>query len=257
MILNVIPRDGGNTFSGQFIVNGANGAMQGSNYTQALKDRGLKAPSQLLKVYDVNPMGGGRIVRDKLWFYAYVRADWGRSTSPGHVVQQERRQPECLDGGFRQEPASVHRHDGANGIGRLTWQATPRNKINVHWSEQYTASSNKGGGTATQTIEATGRTLYQPSHIQQASWSSPVSGRLLLEAGWGMYQARYRNRSPRDRRQSLQPAHDPRDGTGRRDPGPDVPDAGRRAGPRLQQSPDRDAGEPGGRRSRMSPARTT
>ena len=40
MILNVIPRDGGNNFSGQFFFTGANGAMQGSNYTQELKDRG-------------------------------------------------------------------------------------------------------------------------------------------------------------------------------------------------------------------------
>ena len=40
VILNVIPREGGNTFSGQFTVSGANGAMQGSNYTQELKDRG-------------------------------------------------------------------------------------------------------------------------------------------------------------------------------------------------------------------------
>ena len=47
VILNVIPREGGNTFSGQFTVNGANGAMQGSNYTQALKDRGLKTPAKL------------------------------------------------------------------------------------------------------------------------------------------------------------------------------------------------------------------
>ena len=40
--VNLIPREGGNTFSGTFFVNGANGAMQGSNYTQALKDQGLQ-----------------------------------------------------------------------------------------------------------------------------------------------------------------------------------------------------------------------
>ena len=51
----------------------------------------------------------------------------------------------------------------------------------------------KGGGTATPTTEASGRSLFQPSHIQQATWSSPVTSRVLLEAGWGTYQARYRN----------------------------------------------------------------
>jgi hypothetical protein len=35
--LNVIPREGGNTYSGTFAANGAKGAWQGSNYTQSLK----------------------------------------------------------------------------------------------------------------------------------------------------------------------------------------------------------------------------
>lgn len=38
--LNYIPRDGGNTFRGLIFFAGANGAMQGSNYDQKLKDRG-------------------------------------------------------------------------------------------------------------------------------------------------------------------------------------------------------------------------
>ena len=34
-----------------------------------------------------------------------------------------------------------------NGIARITWQATPRNKINAHWSEQYNTIDTNGGGT--------------------------------------------------------------------------------------------------------------
>src|SRR5206468_9163001 len=82
VVLNVIPREGGNTFSGQFNINGANGSMQGSNYTQALQDQGLKSPSQLLKVYDINPMGGGRIVPDRLWFYLTYRENYAENTVP-------------------------------------------------------------------------------------------------------------------------------------------------------------------------------
>ena len=74
VVFNVISRDGGNTYSGSFVASGASGSMQGSNYTQALKDAGLKSPSQLLKVYEVNPMGGGKIVKDRLWFYLTYRA---------------------------------------------------------------------------------------------------------------------------------------------------------------------------------------
>src|SRR5207249_2379410 len=73
VILNVIPRDGGNTFSGQVNFAGANSHMQGNNYTQALQDAGLRSPSALIKVWEFNPMGGGRIVRDRLWFYLTYR----------------------------------------------------------------------------------------------------------------------------------------------------------------------------------------
>src|SRR4029078_12273612 len=82
-------------------------------------------------------------------------------------------------------------------IARLTWQVTPRNKISLHWSEQYSSSNNIGGGSATSTPGANGRSLFQHSHTQQAKWSSPMTSRILLEAGWGTYQARYRNPAPR------------------------------------------------------------
>jgi hypothetical protein len=83
VLVNVIPREGSNVFSGQLNVSGSNGALQGSNYTQALKDAGLRAPSELIKVYDVNPMFGGRILPDRLWFYATFRQTGAENTVPG------------------------------------------------------------------------------------------------------------------------------------------------------------------------------
>ena len=40
--MNVVPRTGGNTFTGSFFFSGANSAMQGSNLTQELRDAGLE-----------------------------------------------------------------------------------------------------------------------------------------------------------------------------------------------------------------------
>ena len=39
--------------------------------------------------------------------------------------------------------------------------------------------------------------LYTPGHIQTATWTSPFTSRLLLEAGWGNYLSRYANTAPR------------------------------------------------------------
>jgi len=84
-----------------------------------------------------------------------------------------------------------------NAIARLTWQISPRNKLSLSHSEQYDRQNKTGGGTATRTPEAQGLRLYTPGHIQQASWSSPFTSRLLFEAGWGNYLSRYANLAPR------------------------------------------------------------
>ena len=240
VILNVIPRDGGNNFSGQFSANGANGSMQGSNYTQSLKDQGLKTPSELLKVYDINPMGGGRIVRDKLWFYLTYRQTGGQRTVPGMWINKNAGNPNAWTVDFDKNKPAFDDNLERNGIGRITWQVSPRNKISAHWSEQYTASSINGGGTGTVTPEASTYTLFQPSHINSASWSSPISGRLLLEAGWGSYQSRYRNPGPRVDG-TFNPRMIRRADPGRRDHEPELAAVrGRRR--RLQSSFDRRAG---------------
>lgn len=197
VVLNVIPRDGSNTFSGQVNFTGASQWMQGDNYTPELQAAGLKSPQELLNVYDFNPMGGGRIVQDKLWFYLTYRETGGERTVPGMWFNKNAGNPNAWSVDFDKDRPAFNDNLERNGIIRLTWQISPRNKVAGHWSEQYTTSSTRGGGTATTTPEADGRVLYNPSHINSATWSSPVSGRVLLEAGWAMYQARYRNPSPR------------------------------------------------------------
>jgi hypothetical protein len=191
VILDIIPRDGGNTFSGTFNSSGASGGMQGSNYTQSLKDQGLRAPSELIKLYDVNPMGGGRILRDRLWFYLVYRQVVSENTVPGMWVNKNAGDPNKWTVDFDLNRQAFKDTFDRNGIARITWQATAHNKVTVHWSEQYNTIYTKGGGSPVHTPEAIGRSIFHPSHVQQATWSSPVTSRLLLEAGIGTYLARY------------------------------------------------------------------
>src|SRR6185503_9716891 len=197
VVFNVIPREGANNFSGQFNFSGSNGALQGSNYTDRLKAKGLRSPSELISVYDVNPMFGGRLVRNKLWFYSAFRQTGGKSTVPGLWWNKNAGNPNAWIVDFdHSKPAFTNRVERQATM-RLTWQATPRNKFNMLWAEQYLDSNyGEGGGAETNgqltTPEATPRSYYIPSRQPSATWSSPISGRLLAEAGWGMYQARYR-----------------------------------------------------------------
>jgi hypothetical protein len=193
VVFNAIPREGSNTFSGQFNYSGSNDTLQGSNYTQALQNAGLRAPFELINVYDVNGMYGGRILRDKLWFYSVYRQVGGSRTVPGMFYNKNAGNPNLWAVDFDRSRQAFNNNLERQATIRLTWQATPRNKFSGHWSEQYNdANYADGGGTATATPEATTRTYYIPSRQPHASWQSPITGRLLAEAGWGMYQARYR-----------------------------------------------------------------
>ena len=147
-----------------------------------------------------------------------------KNTVPGMWVNKNAGNPKpgrsIPTGAGRRLRTSVERQATA----RLTWQATPRNKFNFHWSEQYNDANYERGRHRDADARSDGPDLLQPVRQPQATWSSPVSSRLLLEAGWGMYQARYRIGTPR-----TDGTHNPLmirvHGTGRRDPGPDLPDA--------------------------------
>ena len=115
--------------------------MQGSNYTDELRPQGLSTPNKLKRVYDVNPSGGGPVFKDKLWFYASLRFQESSVFQAGAFANK--------NGGdltkWTYEPDPTQAGEGRltvnpSGSVRLTWQATPRNKIgfsaepqNRHW----------------------------------------------------------------------------------------------------------------------------
>ncbi|MEO5742191.1 MAG: carboxypeptidase-like regulatory domain-containing protein, partial [Vicinamibacterales bacterium] len=71
MITNVIPKEGGNTFSGSFYVEYTDKNFAASNLTDELRGFGFTPQSltRTQKFLEVSPAFGGRILRDKLWFF--------------------------------------------------------------------------------------------------------------------------------------------------------------------------------------------
>ncbi len=63
---NLVPKEGGNSLSGNYVVAYSDERVQARNLTDALRDRGLTATNRLKKIWDINPSWGGRLVRDKL-----------------------------------------------------------------------------------------------------------------------------------------------------------------------------------------------
>ena len=85
--VNIVPKDGGNIFSGNLSGAYSGPSLQSDNLTPELQSRGLTATGGLKKSYDTAGALGGPIKRDRLWFFLGLR-DWGaQSVCLGHVLQ--------------------------------------------------------------------------------------------------------------------------------------------------------------------------
>jgi hypothetical protein len=180
--MNLVPRQGGNRFSGTFFANGANDKFQTSNFTDEIRASGLAAPQLMKKIWDVNGALGGPILRDKLWFFSAVRHQGNRKT----VSIFNNANENDLNAWHYVRGTEQASDDGTwKSVNvRLTLQATPRNKFNFFWDEQRLCTSCISGGNATTSPEARGNN-HAPPRVQQITWSSPATNRLLLEAGVG------------------------------------------------------------------------
>ena len=190
--MNVVPRTGGNIFTGSLFFSGANSAMQGSNLTQELRDAGLRDPNELIKAWEANGAIGGPIIRDRLWFFLSTKRQITRLYVSGMYYNKNDGNPNA----WAYEPDLTRRaiYDGTwtNVPLRLTLQATPRNKFNIFWDEQKMCLECEAGGTPTVAPEASGGTWdtdFQRFH--QITWTSPITSRLLAEAGYSHVRTKY------------------------------------------------------------------
>ena len=188
--MNIIPKQGGNNFSGSFFISGTGDSFQGDNLTPEIEAQGLRATNSIKKLWDINPSGGGPIVRDKLWFFGTYRHQLSRQNVASMWVNKNAGNPNS----WIYEPVLTEQAvaDGNwnNGSGRLTWQISPRNKFSAWTSVQYHCLYCDGGGDGTglgfgaaiSSPEATQTNENHPSMLTQLSWTSPYTNRLLLEA---------------------------------------------------------------------------
>jgi hypothetical protein len=184
--MNIIGKQGGNKFAGSFFVNGAGSAFQGDNLTADLKAQGLTVPSTVKKLWDINPSFGGPIVRDRLWFFGTYRFQINRQSVASIWVNANAGDNSKWTYVPILSEQAVDDGTWKNGSLRLTWQPTPRNKVNF-WSDvqQVCLHCIQGGSSSLTSIaspEGQARGQNQPNLMNQVSWASPVTSRLLLEA---------------------------------------------------------------------------
>jgi len=82
--VNLIVKSGGNEFHGTMSWEQTNDTFQGSNLDDTLKAQGITAPNNLVRRFYGGGDVGGRIVRNKLWFYTGLRGRMNRENPVLH-----------------------------------------------------------------------------------------------------------------------------------------------------------------------------
>ena len=196
--INIVPRSGGNTFSGTLFTMGARDGMQSNNFAQALKDAGLRSPSKLDKVWDVSFSMGGPIIREKLWFFGTMRSMGSYLSISDTFYNKNAGNPNPAFWFYDPDLSRPVLNDQKwlDESLRLTWQATPRNKFTVFWNEQQQKRGQQGGGSPTTSPEASEGTKVPAVRVYQAVWTAPVSNRVLVEAAFSGLGALYSREKP-------------------------------------------------------------
>lgn len=180
--INVIPRDGGNTFKGTVFVNGTTENWQADNLSQDLQDRGLQSANTNKMQYDVNPGVGGPILRDKLWFFAAARWNGNQNYIGGLFWNKYAYDPTVWT--YTPDPTKpgVFRAVQRSFLGKVTWQMNEKNKFNFLWDQQYRCQCTRPNVNVSP--EAADTIIYPYRPFASVTWSAPQTNRLLFEAGY-------------------------------------------------------------------------
>jgi Carboxypeptidase regulatory-like domain len=168
--LNLIPREGGNTFSGATYLGYTDSSFQFDNLTDDLIKRGLQTPDSVSKIYDVNASLGGPLKRERLWFFGSYR-----NVGNDNIV---------ANSFYPDGSPGVYDQRVRNYTLRLTWQVTPRNKITAYDDYQWKYV----GHLYTSGIDVATASRTRPPVLKYTNgikWTSTVSNKLVFDAGYG------------------------------------------------------------------------
>jgi hypothetical protein len=189
LVMNIVPKSGGNTMNGSFSASGSSRKLQSDNLTQALRDQGVRAATPLTRVYDISGSFGGPIRTDRAWYFVNGHTGGSRKESANVYYNLNAGDPtKWLYAADFSRPAYSDR-TFENAGARVTWQMAARQKVSGFWDAQALCRTCKGATPglsepASVSPEAVG-VLGRPMHVSQATWSSPITNRWLLEASFG------------------------------------------------------------------------
>jgi hypothetical protein len=169
LALNMIPREGGNRFSGDATFAHRPGPWQSDNLTQRFKDSNLTVVNSTNYIWDNTISQGGPVVRDKLWFFGSFR-DYRTDNVITNTYFN--------DG----TPGSDYNYI-RQGLARLTYQVNSRNKLSAYYDR---IEKFRGHDMQSNTDPETAAVVWTSPNYSTGSvkWTGTLSSRLLAEVGY-------------------------------------------------------------------------
>ncbi|HEY6507385.1 MAG TPA: hypothetical protein VIY56_05190, partial [Vicinamibacterales bacterium] len=209
---NIVPKTGGNNFSGQGFFNWAGDWSYGNNI-DARQQAFIPDVPKLHKNWDSSFSLGGPILRDRVWFYGSLRSFGSMADVPGQYGNKNAGDPNAWSYVEDRSIQARNANDKKIGAIRLTSQVTPRNKVGFYLDYQKNCTGSayeKGGeqcrdrgddwialnGGFNNGSPESGNVWDDREKILQGSWTSPVTNKLLLEAGLSSLNSRWGGQAP-------------------------------------------------------------
>ena len=204
MRVNMVPRDGGNSFRGTAVFNFADDSFASDNCGSPgigqpctrenlrgsmtfNRNNALSNVDVLKKIWDVNPSIGGPIVKNKVWFN-YTFRHWGSTKTKADAYADKDPSQFRYDPDFTQ-PGLDDGHIVSNA-GRISWQVSGKDKISVYHDEQH-KYRNHWGIASTIPPDAAAVQVTPTSRVNVSKWTRTHTNKLLLEGGFGYYNQEY------------------------------------------------------------------
>src|SRR4029078_7915314 len=194
--MNLVPKDGGNRFSGGARYAKSPQSWKGDNLTDHLASLGVTGVDRIANFYEYNVEQGGPIAKDKVWFYgAFRHARYDKPiantfVTPAGSVYPTAYQQCAANPGSCEQGVSDEKMD--NPIARVTWQVSPRNKFAAYNDR---AMRLRGHAMTALNDPATASVVWHTPTFAtgSAKWTSTVTPRLLVEGGVSFNRERYDN----------------------------------------------------------------
>src|SRR5262245_36942697 len=114
-------KSGSNQFHGAYNIDGERPELQSDNLTDKLRAQSLTNTNPIVHLYDASADLGGRIIRDKLWFYAAVSRQDRLAGVPGFVKSPK-----------DPTPAYVQSRMIFSAV-KVSYQASAKNRLIAAW----------------------------------------------------------------------------------------------------------------------------